>query len=171
MRKREYLFPGALLLATLVTSVGSVYAGTAGSLDTTFGTNGVAVTRGVTGGNGIVNSILLQSDGKILVFVGGVKVLRYTSSGALDTSFGSNGTEVLPTSIGGGLAIQSNGQIVVGGVVTPATGGAELGIERLNSNGNPDTSFGRGGLAVVSLNGRSPNVGTPFWSIQLAGTC
>jgi uncharacterized delta-60 repeat protein len=46
---------------------------------------------------------------------------------------------------------------VIAGVVTPSTGGAELGAERLNSDGTLDTSFGSGGLAVVSLGIRSPS--------------
>jgi uncharacterized delta-60 repeat protein len=132
----------------------------AGSLDSTFGKGGVTATSGVTGTDGIINSILLQRDGKILVFVGGTEVLRYTNNGVLDAGFGSNGIAVLPTPVGGSMALQSNGQIVVGGVVTPTTGGAALGAERLNSDGTPDTSFGNGGLAVVSLGTRSPNVGT-----------
>jgi uncharacterized delta-60 repeat protein len=160
MRKRDYLSLGSLLFATFVNGLGSAYAGTAGSLDPTFGKNGVAVTSGVAGTNGIVNSILLQSDGKILVYVGGAAVLRYTTTGVLDTTFGSKGIAVLSTPIGGSLALQSNGQIVIGGVVTPSTGGAGLGAVRLNPSGTPDTSFGSGGLAFVSLGNRSPNVGT-----------
>lgn len=159
MGKRKRLFFGAALLVTLVSDLASAYAGTAGSLDTTFGKNGVTVTSGVTGTDGIVNSILLQSDGKILVYVGGTKVLRYTTSGALDTSFGANGIVALSTPVGGSLALESNNQIVIGGVVTASTGGADLGAQRLNSNGTLDTSFGSGGLAAVSL-GRAPNVGT-----------
>ncbi|MGA7384582.1 MAG: hypothetical protein WBW81_07800 [Methylocella sp.] len=126
----------------------------AGSLDPTFGNGGVTVTS-VAGTNGIVNSVLLQSDGEILVYVGGEAVLRYTITGALDTSFGSDGIAVLSTPIAGGLALQANGQIVIGGVVTPSTGGAALGVERLNTNGTQDTSFGSGGLAMVNL-GRAP---------------
>jgi uncharacterized delta-60 repeat protein len=156
---KQRLFLGGLSLATLVTGLGSAYAGTAGNLDTTFGTNGVSVTS-VAGVEGIVNSILLQSDGKILVYVGGAAVLRFTTTGALDTSFGNNGIAVLTTSIGGSLALQPNGQIVIGGVVTPSTGGAELGAVRLNPDGTQDTSFASGGLGVVSLGNRSPNVGT-----------
>ena len=158
MKKRAFVFLGSLV-ATFVIGLAQAYAGTAGSLDTTFGKNGVSVTSGVSGTDGIVNSVLLQSDGKILVFVGGTAVLRYTTGGALDTTFGSNGIAVLSTAVGGSLALQANGQIVIGGVVTASTGGAELGVERLNPDGTLDTSFGNGGLAVLSL-GRLPNTGT-----------
>jgi uncharacterized delta-60 repeat protein len=169
MRKRNQLFFGGLILATVVIGLAQAYAGTAGALDKTFGTNGVTVTS-VTGSGGIVNAILLeenldptvdsQDQGKILLNVGGNQVLRFTTSGLADASFGSNGVAMVSTPIGGTLALQSNGQIVIGGVVTPNTGGAELGAVRLNSNGTLDTSFGSGGVAAVSLGNRSPNVGT-----------
>jgi hypothetical protein len=54
--------------------------------------------------------------------------------------FGGN-TQSLPQAI----ALQSNGQIVVGGITnahgTPGTGG----LARLNSNGDLDTTFASGG--------------------------
>ena len=131
----------------------------AGGIDKTFGQNGVSVTS-VAGTEGVVNSVLLQSDGKILVFAGGNTVLRFTTSGSLDANFGSGGMRTLSTSVGGSLALQPDGQIVIGGVVTPSTGGAELGVERLNPNGSDDSSFGSNGVAVVSLGTRAPNVGT-----------
>jgi uncharacterized delta-60 repeat protein len=158
MKKRDYLLMG-LSLAALLVGLESAYAGTAGNLDNTFGANGVtAVTA--AGVNGIVNSILLQNDGKILVYVGGAAVLRFTTNGVLDTAFGSNGVAMLSTSIGGSLALQTNGQIVIGGIVTPSGGGAELGVMRLNPNGTSDASFGSGGLGVVSLGNRAPNTGS-----------
>jgi uncharacterized delta-60 repeat protein len=158
--KRAYGNWWGLLLSMFVPGLAPVvHAGTAGSLDAAFGTNGVTVTS-VTGANGIVDSILLQGDGKILVFVGNRAVLRYTTSGVLDTTFGSNGMTVLSTPIGGSLAVQPDGEILIGGVVTGSNGGAELGAIRLKANGTQDTSFGSGGLIVVSLGDRATNVGT-----------
>ncbi len=159
MRRRNCCFFPGLLLTMCVIGSGPAFPGTAGNLDTTFGTNGVSVTN-IAGTNGIVNSILLQSDGKILVNVGGNAVLRYDNRGKLDPNFGTNGIEALATLIGGSLALQPNGQVIIGGVVTPSTGGAELGVVRLNSNGIPDASFGSGGVSVVSLGNRAPNVGS-----------
>lgn len=154
-----------MLLTMLVSGLVPVYAGTggtagtAGTLDRTFGTNGVTVTR-LTGTNGLVNSILQQGDGKILVFVSYQAVLRYTTGGVLDRTFGSNGVAALPAPINGSLALQPDGEIVIGGVITNNTGRGELAAVRLNANGTQDTSFGSGGMAVQSLGNRSPNVGT-----------
>ena len=101
----------------------------------------------------------MQSDGKILVLVQAgderTEVLRYTSIGALDATFGSKGISVLPTTFSpvfGSMAIQSNGQIVVAGEVSaPGTGAAAFGLERLNANGTADSTFGNVGLAVASM--------------------
>jgi uncharacterized delta-60 repeat protein len=156
---------GRLFLTMLMTGLASVYAGTAGTtgaagnLDQTFGTNGVTVTS-LAGTNGVVNSILLQGDGKLLVFASDQVVLRYTTSGVPDKTFGSNGIAMLSTPIGGSLALQPDGQIVIGGVVTSSTGEAELGAIRLNTDGTQDISFGSDGSVVVGLGNRVPNVGT-----------
>ena len=136
----------------------------AGSLDPTFGKAGVTITSFASSGFVIPDAVQLQSDGKILVLVqaGNLnnEVLRYTTAGKLDTSFGSNGVAVLSPPVGGSMAIQPNGQIVIAGVVTnPSTGGTALGVERLNPNGSRDTAFGGDGLAVADLSNRGTGVG------------
>jgi len=161
MRRSASILAGMLFL-TLAFGVQSANAGTAGILDTTFGTQGVTVTS-VANTDGILNSMLVVPSGaanmdNILVFAGGVTLVQYTSNGALDTAFGKQGIVTLSTPITGSLAL-SNGQIVIGGIVTPSSGGAELGVERFNSNGIPDPTFGSDGVAVVSLGTRAPNVG------------
>jgi len=130
----------------------------AGSLDTTFGKSGTTATS-IANADSILDSMLALSNDNILVFAGGAAVVEFTSNGALDTSFGSKGVATLSTAITGSLAAQPNGQIVIGGIVTPSGGGADLAVERLNSNGTMDSSFGSGGVALVSLGTRSPNVG------------
>lgn len=63
----------------------------------------------------------------------GAEVFRFMTNGAPDTSFGSKGVSAVT---GESMALQPNGQIVIGGVVTdPSTGEAVLGVERLNSDG------------------------------------
>jgi uncharacterized delta-60 repeat protein len=132
--------------------------GKAGSLDPTFGQNGVTVTNFAKFSFVIAYSIKLQPDGKILVLVatggGKAEVLRYTSTGTLDASFGRNGMATLPTDFStfGSMVLQSNGQIVVAGEVTdPSSGAAAFGVQRINANGTPDTTFGANDLAIASL--------------------
>jgi len=148
---------GLLLVLGLIVGVQSAYAA-AGSLDPNFGNGGVTITASSTGFI-VAYSLKLQSDGKILVLVQAgdetSEVLRYTSSGKLDTTFGSNGIAVLPTAFSplfGSMAIQSNGQIVVAGEVSaPGNGAAAFGLQRLTANGTPDKTFGNDGLAVASI--------------------
>ena len=61
-----------------------------GSVDTTFGNSGFAISRSIDSGAGILSLIALQADGKILV-TGGSLIGRYTATGQLDTTFGNAG--------------------------------------------------------------------------------
>ncbi|MGV3661792.1 MAG: hypothetical protein ACO1TE_16520 [Prosthecobacter sp.] len=135
-----------------------------GTLDTTFGTGGKVITD-VDGVTSYAWDVVVQPDGKIVVcgslsysssglnpdFV----VVRYTSSGALDTAFNGNGKVILdvspnsPGSQGWCLALQSDGKIVAAG------NGDGLALIRLHTNGTLDSSFGSGGKVSTSmLNGR-----------------
>jgi len=95
-----------------------------GTIDTGFGTNGKVTTVVGTGADWGY-SVALQLDGKIVVagFAtmanNNIAVVRYTSTGALDNTFGTNGK--VTTAVGSSgcagvsVAIQSDGKIVVGG--------------------------------------------------------
>ena len=125
-----------------------------GSVDTTFGNNGI-VSESVQG----AFDVALQSDGKILV-TGGANgsprepyVIRYNTDGTRDTSFGNNGmfTGSFSTSDSGGasLLVQSDGKIVVGGWDSNA-GQYNFALWRLTSSGSLDTSFGNGGSIITN---------------------
>jgi len=160
MRRSALSILVGLLFSGLPFGVQSAHAA-AGSLDTTFGTGGVTITTLTTtasDANGVFPAaVQLQSDGKILVLANVTNlpsittdVLRYTTAGLLDATFGNKGIAVLPTVLGSpAMAVQSNGQIVVVGA---AAGSNVLAAERLNTNGTVDTTFGTDGLASTSLN-------------------
>jgi uncharacterized delta-60 repeat protein len=124
-----------------------------GSLDSTFGTDGVVY--GPVGSDG--NTVLLQPDGKIVVVAHGVaqnsvELVRYNADGTLDTTFGTGG---IATSLVGESAIGNsgalllpNGQILVG-VTPPSSTATPAEIVRFNSDGSLDQSFGTNGIAVV----------------------
>ena len=114
-----------------------------GSLDTTFGTNGVVVTNTASGRVDFIENMALQSDGKIVVAGYSLSsdfseydfiVARYNANGSLDTSFGTNG--IINQTIGTGyesafgVAIQSDGKIVVGGDARPIVGNDDFAIVR-----------------------------------------
>lgn len=116
---------------------------TDGTLDNTFvASNGV-------GASGIVRTINIQSNGKIIiggdfVDVNGTsrnRIARINTNGTLDTTFnpgtGANNS-VYSTSI------QSDGKIIIGGYFTSFNGIAKKYITRLNADGALDSSFNSG---------------------------
>lgn len=102
-----------------------------------------------TGFNGVINWIVLQADGKILV--GGAftsfngqgqkRLIRLNSDGTKDTSF--NIGLGFDQSVNA-LAVQSDGKIVVSGWFTTFQGQSQKGMVRLNVDGTKDTTFNIG---------------------------
>ena len=144
-----------LVLATTATLAFSQ----AGQLDTTFGNKGI-FSDNFSGATGFATSVALQSDGKI-VAVGGLgifgqsegdgEVVRLNTNGTLDTSFGSGGVVSIRCADfeneATGVAIQTDGKIVV----SCATGIGESELDRLNTNGRFDSSFGNGGSVALGF--------------------
>ncbi len=137
-----------------------------GTLDTTFGTAGVAETRIGTMTNE-PGRIVAQPDGKIL-FAGTVyrsdadiALLRFNTDGTLDTTFGTNGVvltnfEPGSTDQGAAVALMPDGRIVVSGQAQlpgfPPTRGAAF--VRYLADGSLDTTFGTGGYTTVVVRGK-----------------
>lgn len=129
-----------------------------GTLDSTFGNNGIITTN--VGAIEDVYSLTLQNDGKILVAgrTGNSSewdflIIRYNIDGSFDNSFGSNGVltySYAATSKEGtaSLAIQNDGKIVVTG--SSAYPGITSVILRFNSDGTLDDTFGADGIVTVS---------------------
>jgi uncharacterized delta-60 repeat protein len=123
---------------------------TDGSLDTSFGSAGIANYGG--------NAGALQSDGKILLASGsgsgGFGLERLNSDGSLDTSFGNQGvvtTSFLASTAATQIVVQSDGKIVLaggGGVKSGNLYGA-FELARYNANGSLDTSFGQQGKVTT----------------------
>jgi len=146
----------ALMVSASILGAGSAFGQAAGSLDPTFGSGGTSLTNIDTL---VIDAIELQSNGEILVLLqptsGTNELARFTTAGSLDTTFGTNGVASLASGIGLAIALQSNGQIVVMGIVSNSSGNF-VGVERLNANGTEDTTFGSSGVALASLGTRAP---------------
>lgn len=116
-----------------------------GNLDTSFGVNGVAVLPNSFGAYG---AVVIQPDGKILAgtSAGGPnsEVDRFTTTGHLDPTFGSQGRVTFRLTSFSGLALQPDGRILA--AVTSFVGRGSQ-VARLLSNGGTDTSFGTSGFA------------------------
>ena len=133
-----------------------------GTLDTTFGNgSGVVITETDSGGNhlGKANAVTVQTDGKIILAGGGLTYLnenpaasgyaaliRYTSNGALDTSFNSDG--ILP--LGFSYPGYASSILTLSGKIYFVVNHKNINYQSqmnsmlvcLNSDGSPNTSFG-----------------------------
>jgi uncharacterized delta-60 repeat protein len=142
---------------------------TDGTLDFSFG--------GATGFNGTVESVAIQTNGKILVggdfdiFNDSIRnnIARLNIDGSLDSTFNPGiGTNLSIKSI----AILSTGNILIGGNFSTVSGTARNKIARLNSNGSLDNFFNPGtGFVgnVISISIQSNNsiiVGGSFTSFN-----
>jgi uncharacterized delta-60 repeat protein len=130
---------------------------TDGTLDTSFGISGKTDTS--VAHVDLVTQAAIAPDGKIVV-VGrsanagyGGFIARFDADGTLDQSFGNGGFATL--SGGGGadadsdlpaLSIQPDGKIVTGMIGQPS----EFTLERFDSDGTPDASFGQAGILQLT---------------------
>jgi len=139
---------------------------TNGSLDNTFGSGGIVntpqVSLGVHSG-----SIRQLSDGKILASgmladdgTGGkLALIRYLSTGALDSSFGQDGIATVPYQNGvngcTGLIVQPNGKYIISATGF-TTQNYDMLIARFQENGVLDNTFGDSGIMTIqSIYGNS----------------
>ncbi|WP_442510878.1 VCBS domain-containing protein [Novipirellula sp. SH528] len=126
---------------------------TDGSLDTTFSGDGKVEIDFGASSDDVANSILIQSDGKIVVAGKSnnqFALARLTSGGVLDTSFDSDGLVTTDFGVGdetiSGLAQQSDGKIIAAG-----TANLDIALARYNTDGSLDTSFDGDGLQTSDL--------------------
>ena len=137
-----------------------------GALDSSFGTGGKVTTQFSSpldfGGPSstwidlaLDTGSLDPNAGKIVVATrlaqtGLPDVLaRYTTNGSLDTSFaGGAGYETLNNlTVVPSVAIQADGRIIVAG----NQGGGPMELDRLNTDGTFDATFGSGGIVTVNV--------------------
>jgi uncharacterized delta-60 repeat protein len=148
----------AVASALLVAAVPSAASAAPGDLDPAFSSDGKVTTK-IPGGNfELANAVTIQpSDGKIVVAgrTGGAggrfALARYTTDGALDTSFGSSGVVVTNFTRGDdvpfGVAIQpSDGKIVAAGTASFR----RFAAARYNADGSLDTTFGGDGTVTTN---------------------
>lgn len=132
-----------------------------GSLDNTFGLNGVATFS--LSGNDQLNSVKLQPDGKIIVAGGRLNealgLARLTPNGALDPSFGNGGKLVFPASTpkldapATGLAVLADGKILLATQSDAGNGQNDnmSVLVRLMPNGALDSTFANGGKLFLDI--------------------
>jgi uncharacterized delta-60 repeat protein len=176
-----------VLTAMVVSSKGVIYLGgrsdsrsttgndfaiialsSAGAPDASFGAGGQLLID-FDNGSDTINSLALQSNGDLVAagsaVIGGVTdiaLARVLPTGVLDRHFGTSGE--VTTSVGGifdsatSVAIQHNGEIVIGGIsaaVTAESSTTNFVLARYTSAGRLDRSFGSGGTVLTGFSGPS----------------
>jgi uncharacterized delta-60 repeat protein len=157
----------AIALAALL-AFSSVLAAAqaAGSLDPSFGTGGIASTTLAEGA--VPLGGFQQPSGDIVVIAvveapdtadQDIGLVRFTPSGKLDSSFGTNGSTL--TELPGGLsvtagafAVQPNGDILVGGtalIYSEDNAPNIYALVRYTPNGLLDPTFGNGGIVTTNF--------------------
>ncbi len=138
---------------------------TNGSLDTSFGSQGIATTPSASNqlGNTVVDGAVLYpstdtaNGGKIAVvgyntaLSSGPLLARFNTNGSLDTAFGSGG--FVPVGVTGGVVFDSSERFVIGGTANGNTNNSSMALERLNADGTPDTTFGNSGALSAGMPG------------------
>ena len=140
-----------------------------GSLDNSFGTNGIVITQ-IGDTNDCIESVVIQTDEKILTGGYSIKdsandfaLARYNPDGSLDNSFGTNG--IVTTPIGDkddkifSIALQSDGKIVAGGSYIDSLYW-NFAVVRYNPDGSLDNSFGTNGIVTTSIGPRHDVINT-----------
>ena len=132
---------------------------TNGSLDSTFDSDGIAITA--VGSSDVALSLAIQSDGKIVIagycynnFKPEIVVVRYNNNGSLDNSFDNDGK--VTTAVGAlndvasSIAIQSDGKIVVAGNSYNGNDN-DFAVVRYTVNGSLDGSFDNDGKLTTAI--------------------
>lgn len=147
-----------------------------GTLDTTFGVNGIFTNDIQVGSDDVVYSVALQSDGKIILAGysddGSNKnaaIMRLNSNGTIDTTFGNSGKVLTDFITGKADEIKVvkihtlTGNIIVGGTSSTSTTESQAVIARYTNNGTLDTTFNTTGKLPLPHNTGS---GTFYYVIE-----
>lgn len=128
-----------------------------GGPDVGFGNSG-KVTTSVSAGDDGAWAVLVQGDGRIVVAGdadGDFVLVRYTSTGELDAGFGTGGiarTDVSSDAHDSARALvrQGDGKLVAAGIANPGRA-SDFALVRYTAGGQPDSTFGNGGIATTSV--------------------
>lgn len=133
-----------------------------GTLDSGFGSNGIARSSAV--GEFEARRLVRDPDGSLIVAgtgnrddIGGDYVLlaRFTSTGELDSGFGTDGEVYSPiTDVNSSLGLVRllDGKLVVAVTYDSDCSGEPLVVARYHANGSPDLDFGTGGRVEWDVN-------------------
>jgi len=147
---------GKLLVAGYTSGgLGIVRYNVDGSIDSDFGTNGQVITTDLTNAVAITvldnDSILVAGNGSSNNSDFGV--MRLTSDGTIDTTFGVLGSNKVDFGVATfdsvhAMVVQGDGTIVLAG-----ESGNDIGLARFDANGNVDNTFSGDGKLLIDRAG------------------
>lgn len=148
-----------LIISVLIALNGQVIGQTAGTLNTSFGTDGKYIYN--KDNHDLYQDVKVQSDGKIVAvgttltpsYTSSVQVTRLLPDGTPDATFAENGQYNLALNIESGAykcIIKTDGKILVGGYTTNYAMYWML-LFQLNADGTPDLSFGTDGVVLYTM--------------------
>lgn len=143
-----------VIIGTIKLSTEVLRLNSDGTLDTTFGVNGVAtVPTTFSEYDNDDWQFGFEPDGAIIV-LDNAQLVRLTSAGAIDTSFGGGGSVEFADAArplwNAALNVQPDGKVLVIGIVSPQTSVTEAAVLRFKDDGTPDLSFGDDGEATIT---------------------
>lgn len=148
----KFVIVGTTNTSSSKSSIAVMRYDTSGVLDNNFGNNGI-VTTTIGNFSNRAESVIIQSDGKILVggsFENTINqdfvVLRYNESGSIDSTFHFDGmaiTNFYQTDYGLSLAIQNDNKIILAGLVQNGYGHVAFGLARYNNTILPPSSISK----------------------------
>jgi uncharacterized delta-60 repeat protein len=134
-----------------------------GQLDSTYNGIGLNLLRSLDY-NSYATSLVLLPDGKMFVGGGAFKyagdakfiVVKTTSSGALDSTFGKKGIGAvsftnIDYSAVNAMGVQANGKIILGGFSQRDGLSEDFVLVRFNANGSVDNFFGTNGASYTDF--------------------
>lgn len=153
--------------ATHTATIDLVRYTTSGGLDGTFGTGGFVAHPYAASGtqNPMITGLAVLPGDKLLARGPGF-VARFNADGSLDTTFDGDGirTDSLSAKY---LTVQPDGRYIIAGTSTDVVTGNTWTLNRFNSDGTVDTTFGISGVVQTNFTGPGGVAGALVGAVSL----
>jgi uncharacterized delta-60 repeat protein len=125
-----------------------------GTIDTAFGSNGLATIVMNGGGSLDARGVAVQASGRIVVAAADSRngaLVGFTPNGSLDPGFGTAGITISPGTTHPRVTLLPDGRILVVSIAVGSNHNFDFAIQRYHANGNLDASFGNQGATLTDF--------------------
>ncbi len=134
-----------------------------GSIDNTFGVNGLVITK--IENESVINGLYLGKDNKILLVMANNQrgfytplLIKYNLNGQIEPNYGIKLINYFSPAIGAKSVLQRDGKILVASTLSRLATSNDIWLIRLNNDGTVDKTFGINGTQYVDLGDSNSNV-------------